>query len=647
MIMEEAYATVESTTFEESIIPMASTLFSIWKSGLLANYGMSMEMWAQLANAIHGWSMKTPQINHIGETWITCWKLELLEISKITIDKMLFQSVDLQDRDTRVNTSSLPNASSSRSSTGNNSTSSLNSNLGTPASNKKNIIMLDRLLNIYPPNYIKQLPTDLHIQVVQSIQQVVDLWQSSALSPMAFRDAQVFNQEHQVDQVMLPQKKQRIRPGSILSLFGQWIFPACLKQDTDFVQGRVIALTTLFKLCTCRSEFVLPATFVAKLCKIVYAGITSQQRTVVVTILKFSNQMLTSNLPGINLLLPALVRCVPVLIRESSSFTQGDIKAILSLAFCAVSYTAKYHSISETSWEGHMQECQRAGVPASGLKTIAHFESTCAQPLFHSSDSNRGLRQILSRTMKRILESNIKDTTLHLKCIWGLYLLIVTEVQLEGTKLFDLASLKGWIVAICDSCKSSTMNVSLTALQAISTLSENYIVLNELDTSIISHIVISLSLIAQQQLEVATVEMRRTIKQKDQGTSSIYSGRTTSSGKSLSVENSAKDDVSILGSISKKACMVYDTLRTWIMAKESEILLDSDVCTILFSAIEAALVGTLPLGPWQEKYKIDSAKLSRPSIPTLFLGLQMREQLVKDGHIDCLEVYVQDFNIIK
>lgn len=76
----------------------------------------------------------------------------------------------------------------------------------------------------------------------------------------------------------------------------------------------------------------------------------------------------------------------------------------------------------------------------------------------------------------------------------------------------------------------------------------------------------------------------------------------------------------------QKTSSIFECLRFWIMHRP-EILHDADVKKLVFSAIEAALVGTLPDGEWQREVERARSHERRMSMPLLFLGLQMRATL--------------------
>lgn len=85
-------------------------------------------------------------------------------------------------------------------------------------------------------------------------------------------------------------------------------------------------------------------------------------------------------------------------------------------------------------------------------------------------------------------------------------------------------------------------------------------------------------------------------------------------------------DIPALRLIVQKTSAIFECLRFWIMHRP-EILHDPDVKKLVFSAIEAALVGTLPDGEWQNEVERARTHERRMSMPLLFLGLQMRASL--------------------
>lgn len=100
-----------------------------------------------------------------------------------------------------------------------------------------------------------------------------------------------------------------------------------------------------------------------------------------------------------------------------------------------------------------------------------------------------------------------------------------------------------------------------------------------------------------------------------------------------------EQDIPALRLIVQKTSAIFECLRFWIMHR-TEVLQDVDVKKLIFSAIEAALVGTLPDGEWQQEVERARTLERRMSMPLLFLGLQMRASLDNEpGHawLKCFE----------
>ncbi|GMF15959.1 unnamed protein product [Phytophthora lilii] len=100
-----------------------------------------------------------------------------------------------------------------------------------------------------------------------------------------------------------------------------------------------------------------------------------------------------------------------------------------------------------------------------------------------------------------------------------------------------------------------------------------------------------------------------------------------------------EQDIPALRLIVQKTSAIFECLRFWIMHR-TEVLQDVDVKKLIFSAIEAALVGTLPDGEWQREVERARTLERRMSMPLLFLGLQMRASLDNEpGHawLKCFE----------
>ncbi|KAG7387027.1 hypothetical protein PHYPSEUDO_014807 [Phytophthora pseudosyringae] len=94
-----------------------------------------------------------------------------------------------------------------------------------------------------------------------------------------------------------------------------------------------------------------------------------------------------------------------------------------------------------------------------------------------------------------------------------------------------------------------------------------------------------------------------------------------------------EEEIPALRLIVQKTSAIFECLRFWIMHR-TEVLQDVDVKKLIFSAIEAALVGTLPDGEWQREVERARTLERRMSMPLLFLGLQMRASLDNEpGHV--------------
>ncbi|RLN96299.1 hypothetical protein BBJ28_00009332 [Nothophytophthora sp. Chile5] len=87
-----------------------------------------------------------------------------------------------------------------------------------------------------------------------------------------------------------------------------------------------------------------------------------------------------------------------------------------------------------------------------------------------------------------------------------------------------------------------------------------------------------------------------------------------------------EQEIPALRLIVQKTSAIFECLRFWLMHR-TEVLQDEDVKKLIFSAIEAALVGTLPDGEWQHEVERARTLERRMSMPLLFLGLQMRASL--------------------
>ncbi|OWZ15376.1 hypothetical protein PHMEG_00010989 [Phytophthora megakarya] len=114
---------------------------------------------------------------------------------------------------------------------------------------------------------------------------------------------------------------------------------------------------------------------------------------------------------------------------------------------------------------------------------------------------------------------------------------------------------------------------------------------------------------------------------------------STSSPASAPSNTRREQDIPALRLIVQKTSAIFECLRFWVMHR-TDVLQDADVKKLIFSAIEAALVGTLPDGEWQREVERARTLERRMSMPLLFLGLQMRASLDNEpGHawLKCFE----------
>nr|CCA19968.1 conserved hypothetical protein [Albugo laibachii Nc14] len=530
------------------------------------------------------------------------------------------------------------------------------------------MILLDRVLHLIPPMTMASVPPSLHYHVLQGLLQLIELWIDTAIAPPLVTAPK--GRSSRASRSAL----RAISPSTLIALFGKWFIPACESENTEMINSRCVALVILCKLCTVRSLNPLAKSHAALLLRILFCGITSSSGLVVSTVLQQASRVFTLNLDGTNVLIPAFLHTIDRVIiqnisdrAERSKYKTSEwtkeLEAALQVAFSLLGTPKHFADQDLVNWKEKIQESWRHSADSMSPSEREALEGGWEALIDKVPEMKEPTYVILGRIFVRIRTLPFSDIeSIQQRALWGLYSIIAMNltIPIDQTPRVESRFLSAWIIHILDASQASDFTISMTALHILQDLATDYhAFIAELEPgSLMERIVMTLAVFAQQQVEEASFEVQAEIeKNAIQGESKGFSrAPTSSSGVSTSSRDSSrhskpksdtrnrisptpspsweastgKSENPTLKLIFHKTSSIFDCLKVWVMARP-EILHDNDVKTILFDAIEAALIGVLPEGEWQKEVEKRRIRDRRLSIPLLFVGLQMRASLDQDA----------------
>ncbi|GLE08950.1 hypothetical protein PINS_up020425 [Pythium insidiosum] len=690
---------------------MLSVVLHVWMHAAVVAKATSGQVWLELTIAIRRWLVSPNDSKAIGAELINCWKRELRFTSCLLMCLMDDGQSTLKISSDGVSINPLSGAAAS-SGAGSSPADALGGKqsagyVQAAATFLMNAVqdvpvatvLLDRVLHLIPPPTVNSLTPLLHLTLLEGMLQLVELWIDSAIC----------------SQRATPTALHRISPSTIIALFGEWFLPACELDGVEYQNSRCLALVILCKLCTVRCIVPLTPPHIAILARVLYKGVTSLSGVIVSTVLRRAAPIFTMNFDGMNALVPAFVYAVDQIIVQNiwhraeqskgkSSEWNRELNAALDIVFSVAALPKRFPSQDFVSWPAKTRAVSLPGVDDGS-------ESRVRELLDEIPQCDEKLHVIIGRVLLRIANLPFTDVVpIKKKALWGLYSLIVMHLTNANSGVAGSRDkvtrdlLADWIVKLIEFCHSLDYSVSMTALSVLQDLADYHVDIHTLDPRLVSRLVMTLAVFAQQQVEEASIEVQSAIESHasanqdgsiDSGANSSItngdnisltgSGRgstvpaqriggraselTESSGvgeangsqkiktplkpmagppstpaqqTSNTISNGAvsKEIPTALRLIVQKTASIFECLRVWVMNRP-EVLLDDDVKKILFSAVEAALVGTLPSGEWQREVERARAAKRRMSMPLLFLGLQMRASLdnndASQAWIKCFE----------
>lgn len=677
---------------EPSNLAVLSAMFSVvlhvWMHAAVSMQATGAQVWFELTVAMRRWLVNPNDVKNVGAELINCWKRELRFTSCL-----LMYVMDQGQSTLKVTTEGaviLPNSAVSGGGGGGGSLGRLLKDPGVKQgyihssatflmSSVHNVndatLLLDRVLHLLPPPTVAALLPYLHVSVFEGLLQLVELWIDLAIC----------------SQRSTPTVLHQISPSTVIALFGEWFLPACELENSDYLSSRCLAIIILCKLCSVRCANPVTRSHLTVLARVLFRGITSPSGVVVSTVLQRASSIFTLNLEGMNVLVPSFLYAIDQIIiqniwgrAEKSKVKASDwnkeLTAALDVVFSILALPKRFPEQNFVSWQQKFQLLQTSGdLTAMGgiMKEIP--------------DTNDDFHAILGRVLVRISDLPFSDVVdIKKRALWGLYCLVVMNLKPDaGVEPVARAHLTDWIVHLIDFCQAPDFSISMTALGILQDLSDFHVEINALESALIARIVMTLAVFAQQQVEEASIEVQSAIENLGPGALDTGGDKMSNAGahqrtsganlgarrgsdnrpsrvdgnepsdpfsklkNKLKPAGSAALHVSVpstpvplspaiqspprqkeheipaLRLIVQKTSAIFECLRFWVMHR-SEVLQDGDVRKILFSAIEAALVGSLPDGEWQKEVERARSLERRMSMPLLFLGLQMRASLYNE-----------------
>lgn len=658
---------------------MISVVLHVWMHAAISSKATGAQVWIELTITMRRWLVSPHDAKMIALSVINCWKHELRFTSMLLMYVMDCGQSTLQitpEGTTIVPATSSSNPNKSYVKDGSRPSylqSSANFMMHATIDIDDATLLLDRVLHLIPPPTVAALLPFLHFNLFEGFLQLIDLWIDSAICCTR----------------TTPTELQRISPSTIIALFGEWFLPICELESSEFQNSRCIALVILCKLCSVRCVNSLTRSHVTMLARILFKGITSPSGVIVSTVLQQSSAIFTLNLDGMNALVPAYLHAIDQVIvanicnlasksKTKVSEWNKELTAALDVAFSIMSLPMRYPDQNFVSWHKKLRNMNNPE------------DVTRVRDLMRDIPETRDeFYVIVGRILVRIADLPFTDIIdIKKKALWGIFCLAV--INLTHPNTVSSVSLTEWIVFLIDACHAMDFSLSMTSLNIIQDLSEFHEEINSLEPALVARVVMTLAVFAQRQVEEASIEVQAAIESAEQaidntsrsnteaeslfGSSGVASGPRQGSGNRQSrletgnsssseatdpfskLKNKLKagalnsgataplvtpaatstplvppnapkeQEIPALKLIVQKTSTIFECLRFWVMHRP-DVMEDIDVKKLLFSAIEAALVGTLPDGEWQEEVKRARELERQTSMPLLFLGLQMRASL--------------------
>jgi hypothetical protein len=166
--------------------------------------------------------------------------------------------------------------------------------------------------------------------------------------------------------------------GTLLGVFGPWLFDACAVNDARFVSGRAAAYGALCRLVCRRSDEEISPAMAAAVARILHDGLASPGREVQESILVHADRILSYEFPGSTALVPVLLNAVLAAVLDPERcaadvrFECGFLLFFVCFSRILFAYTHSTHTNTHTHTQTHKQ-----------APPTTH--GTCAAALFHAA----------------------------------------------------------------------------------------------------------------------------------------------------------------------------------------------------------------------------------------------------------------------
>ncbi|GAB9467114.1 hypothetical protein Gpo141_00004473 [Globisporangium polare] len=670
---------------------MISVVLHVWMHAAISMKATGAQVWFELTVAMRRWLVNPNDVKNVGAELINCWKRELRFTScllmyvmdqgqsmlKVTIEGavILPQSVAGNGNGSGGNLGKLLKDPGVKQGYIQSSATFL---INSVHDVNDATLLLDRVLHLIPPPTVAALVPYLHVSVFEGLLQLVELWIDLAIC----------------SQRSTPTVLHQISPSTVIALFGEWFLPACELENPDYLSSRCLAIIILCKLCSVRCANPVTRSHLTVFARVLFRGVTSLSGVVVSTVLQRASSIFTLNLEGMNVLVPSFLHAIDQIIIQSIWDNVKNVKApdwkkeltaALDVVFSIMALPKRFPDQNFVSWQQKFQLLQTSGDLTAMGGIMREVPDT-------NDDFHAILGRVLVRISDLPFADFVDIKKRALWGLYSLVAMnLKPQVDVEPV---DRLHLTDWIVHLIDFCQATDFSISMTALGILQDLSDFHEEINALDSALIARIVMTLAVFAQQQVEEASIEVQSAIEslgpgaldsgdkisnagahQRISGNGNLGARRGSDNRPSridgnanagnesndpfsklknklkpagsaplqVSVPNTPiptspaiqsppkqkEHEIPALRLIVQKTSAIFECLRFWVMHR-SEVLQDGDVRKLLFSAIEAALVGSLPDGEWQKEVERARSQERRMSMPLLFLGLQMRASLYNE-----------------
>ncbi|KAF1323598.1 hypothetical protein FI667_g10405, partial [Globisporangium splendens] len=666
---------------------MISVVLHVWMHAAVVSNATGAQVWIELTIAMRRWLVNPNDAKVVGVELVNCWKRELRFTSCLLMYVMDHGQSILKV--TTEGTVILPHSGGSAKDAKLMKEPSVKQGyIQSSANFLMNVVydvsdatlLLDRVLHLIPPPTVAALVPYLHYSLFEGLLQLVELWIDSGIccqrtTPTILHQISPSTIIALFGEWFLPACElenpdyQNSRCLAIVILC-KLCSVRCANRVTR--SHLTVLVRALFKGITSRSGMVV-STVLQKASSIFTLNLEGMN-VLVPSFVYAVDQIIVQNIWG---------RAEKSKVKSSD--WNKELAAALDVVFSILSLPKRFPNQNFVSWQQKFQLLQTSSDLAVMGEIMKEIPDT-------NEDFHVILGRILVRISDLPFTDvvDIKKRALWgLYC-----LIVMNLKPNEGVEPVDHARMTEWILHLIDFCQAVDFSLSMTALGILQDLSDFHEEINDLKSSLSARIVMTLAVFAQQQVEEASIEVQSAIEStghhsdKDSGGDKLSNpgplprtsggnlnanarrgsdnrpSRMDPNAESSDPFSKLKNKLKPVGSaplqisaphtplplspaiqspprakkeqeipalrlIVQKTSSIFECLRFWVMHR-SEVLQDGDVRKLLFSAIEAALVGTLPDGEWQKE--VDRARTleRRASMPLLFLGLQMRASLYNE-----------------